>query len=567
MLDRVLIEIDEVERNYEDESENLDRNEETELGYLNSLENNFNSPLYITVFCNNVSLRMEIDSGACTSVIHMNTYNSMFSQLQLKSSGRQFRVVSGQNVNVVGYIDVLVRLNGNGKEVPLLLYVITGDLNFTPLFGRPWLDAFFGDWRKKLIENVNILNVQQNDERNDTEEIFKTFDSVFSETYGGPVSKFKADIVLKDESVPIFCKPYTVPFGLRDRVEEELERLQQNGVIYPVRYSRWASPIVPVEKTNGQIRICVDCKVTINRFINTDHYPLPRCDDIFAQLADCVYFCVLDLEGAYQQVEVSEQSQELLTINTHKGLFRYSRLIFGVKSAPAIFQSIMDTILNGAPKTQCYLDDIIIAGSTYSECKRNLYEVLTRLKTYRVKVNAAKCKLFKTEIEFLGHGISKGNIRPGMNKLEAIKKAPRPENLTQLRWYLGFLNYYSHFIPNLSTELAPLYELTRKGVVFKWSDECENCFIRSKDLLSRNHVLVLYDSRKPIVLQCDASPYGVGAVLSHVIDGVQRPILFASSTLTKAEQNYSQLHREALAIIFGVKKFHKYIYGKLKRLV
>lgn len=537
-------------------------NMNSELGYLNSVSGH-SVPVHITLNCSNVLLRMEVDSGACTSIIHMDTYRELFSDSQLKYTEKLLRVISGQHVNVVGYIDVLVRvLNSSLTEsIPLSLYVITSDRTFTPLLGRSWMDKLFVGWRDFWSEKINSVTDRDNSQ-NCVVEIFKKFDSVLNNVNGGPITKYKADIVVKESASPIFFKPYTAPFGLRGKIDEELDRLQRRNIIYPVRYSRWASPIVVVEKANGGIRICVDCKVTINRFITTDHYPLPRCDDIFANLTGCVFYCVLDLEGAYQQVEVSEESQEYLTINTHRGLFRYKRLIFGVKSAPAIFQSIMDNMLNGLSKTQCYLDDIIIGGSTFTECKQNLWNVLSRLGQYNVRVNASKCQFFKKEITFLGHRISDGCITPCVDKLDAIYKAPRPDNLTQLRSYLGLLNYYTHFIPNLSSELCPLYELTRKGSTFKWSENCENCFIRSKDLLHKHQVLILYDPQKPIVIQCDASPYGVGAILSHEVEGILRPVLFASSTLSQAEQNYSQLHREALAIIFAVKKFHKYIYGK-----
>lgn len=175
---------------------------------------------------------------------------------------------------------------------------------------------------------------------------------------------------------------------------------------------------------------------------------------------------MLDLAGAYQQLTVSKRSQELLTINTHKGLYRYQTLCFGVATAPAIFQSVIDQVPLGIERVFCYLDDILIGATTREECERKLEEVLSKLIEYDIRVNVSKCKLFQTEVEFLGHTITSEGIKPNKNKVQAIVEAPHPTNLNQLQSYLGLLNYYAKFIPNLSTKLEPLYNLLRKNTPF-----------------------------------------------------------------------------------------------------
>lgn len=185
--------------------------------------------------------------------------------------------------------------------------------------------------------------------------------------------------------------------------------------------------------------------------------------------------------------------------------------------------------------------------------------VLNRFNEYNVHL--AKCKFFETEISYLGHVIANGTIKPNEKKTEALINAPKPQNIAELQSFLGLLNYCSKFIPNLSSELHPLYGLLRKNTKFDWTNQCDKAFENSKQLLASNKVLALFNPTKQIVLTCDASPYGVGCVLSQNFDGIEKPVMFASSTLSPAEKNYSQTHREALAIIFGVKKFHKYIYG------
>lgn len=173
----------------------------------------------------------------------------------------------------------------------------------------------------------------------------------------------------------------------------------------------------------------------------------------------------------------------------------------------------------------------------------------------------------QSSIEYLGYTLTANGIKPNQDKLTAIEKVPAPRNNLELQAYLGLLNYYHRFLPNLSSELHPLYMLLRKGVKYLWTAECQSAFESSKKLLLSNIILEPYHSKKPLILAVDASPYGVGAVLSHRVDGVEKPIAFASATLTVAQQNYAQVHKEALAVMFGVDKFHKYIFGYHFKLV
>lgn len=242
-------------------------------------------------------------------------------------------------------------------------------------------------------------------------------------------------------------------------------------------------------------------------------------------------------------------------------MYQYTRLPFGVSSAPSIFQSVMDQVLLGIPGTSCYLDDILIGGSDLHDAKQKLFQVLDKLNEFNIKINLSKCKFFRDEIDYLGHTISQNGLKPNNGKVEAIANAPSPKNLSELQSYLGMLNYYSSFVPNLSSELKELYDLLGKDRKFIWTENIQNCFEKSKKLLLNNNLLELYDQNKPIIVTTDASPYGVGAVLAHLVNGVEKPVLFASSTLSPSEKNYSQIHREALAVMFGIKKFHKYIYG------
>lgn len=227
-------------------------------------------------------------------------------------------------------------------------------------------------------------------------------------------------------------------------------------------------------------------------------------------------------------------------MNTHKGLYRYNRLPFRVSSAPSIFQRTMENLLQGIKGVSVYIDDILITGSTTEEHLQTLDKVLERLETAGLKLNKLKCFFLRPYIEYLGHIIDQDGLHPTKEKVQAIQEAPKPQNVGELRSFFGIINYYNRFLPKLSSKLAPLYRLLQKDVKWTWGTEQDKAFEAAKRALQDDSLLVHYDESKPLILACDASQYGLGAVLSHVMeDGQERPVAYASRTLTSAEKNYS----------------------------
>ncbi len=273
-------------------------------------------------------------------------------------------------------------------------------------------------------------------------------------------------------------------------------------------------------------------------------------------------FTKLDLAHAYNQLELDEESKTFTVINTSKGLYQYNFMPFGVLSAPAIFQRTIENILQGIPRVSVYLDDILVTGNTETKHLKNLDKVLSRLQV-GARLKKQKCYFMLPSVEHLGHVISEKGIQPTDKKVQAIHAAPIPTNQSQLKSFLGLINYYCKFLPNFSHTLAPLYRLLQTKVPWCWKEEQQKAFDTAKKQLITNQILVHYDPSKSILLACDAYPYGLGAVLSHRMEGgEERPIAFPSRSLAPAEKNYSQLEKEALAIIFGVKHFHQYTYGR-----
>ena len=222
----------------------------------------------------------------------------------------------------------------------------------------------------------------------------------------------------------------------------------------------------------------------------------------------------------------------------------------------------MECILQGLPEVCVYLDDILITGKNEEEHLINLSAVLQNVSAAGMKLKSEKCSFLLKEVEYLGHKISAQGLQPSMEKVRAIVEAPQPVNITQLKSFLGMLNYYGKFLPTLLTHLAPFYELLRKNSRWTWGPEQKEAFQKAKSMLTSSKVLTHYDPAKPLILSCDASLYGVGAVLSHQMGEGEHLIAFVSRSLAPAEKNYSQIDKEALAIVFGVKHFHQYLFGQ-----
>ena len=184
----------------------------------------------------------------------------------------------------------------------------------------------------------------------------------------------KARFLVDDKFKPKFCKARPVPYAMRALVEQELDRLTKEGIIEPVQFAEWAAPIVPVLRSDKKsVRICGDFKLTINQASKLDRYPIPMVEDLFATLAGGKMFTKLDLSQPYQQIELEESSKNYVVINTQKGLFRYTRLPYGVASAPGIVQRTMENLLQGMNQVVVYIDDILVTGENKEAHLANLF--------------------------------------------------------------------------------------------------------------------------------------------------------------------------------------------------
>ena len=228
----------------------------------------------------------------------------------------------------------------------------------------------------------------------------------------------------------------------------------------------------------------------------------------------------------------------------------------------------MDRVLQGQKGCKCYLDDLLVFGEDEQELLQRLDEVLRRLEKNGLRLAPAKCKMMVPEVEYLGWKVTAEGISPTDSGTAALLEAPEPQDVHQLRSLLGSVTYFGRLLPDLSTVLAPLYQLMKKGSPWMWTRQCSAAVKKVKAMLTNPPVLMRYDPKLPPKLVTDASSVGVGAALMHVLPGgVERPVMYASRTLTATERKYAQVEREAAAVSYGVSRFHRFLYGRQFTLV
>jgi transposase InsO family protein len=471
---------------------------------------------------------MEMDTGSAATIISSKMWRSMGSP-PLTVSNRLFSAYDGHRMKPVGDI-VSCLIEANNVTITSTVTVVESSKQYG-LLGR---DVLFNFIHAPLAAN-------------------SIDDAELPAMKVEPVT-----IEIMDEAQLRFCKARPVPLPMVDEVDKELQRLEQRGIIAPVSNSRWASPVVWVKKRDGSLRMCADFKVHINRSIASDAYPLPTIETIFAGMTDAKAFAKLDLKEAYWQIPLDAKSRELCTINTSKGLYQMLRLPKGMKNSSAIFQRVMESTLKDIPGVVIFQDDILLHAPSSDTLAKRLSSVMNRLDEKGVTVNQSKSILNATEVKFLGHLISSTGIRPDPAIMKKIFSFKPPQSKSELESFLGLVNFFGRMIPDFSKIVNPLHALRKKDVPFEWTYEHQMCFNRLLQVLSEPPVLSSYDLHQPVSLTTDASEKAIGAVLTQN----DRPVIFVSRSLTKTEQRYSNIEREALAVVWAVLRLKQFLLGR-----
>ncbi len=382
----------------------------------------------------------------------------------------------------------------------------------------------------------------------------------------GKAEKYEYKLRLKQGADLSSGRHYRRRYGphLEKVVDDQVQSLLKSDIVEPST-SEVISPIVLVKKPDKTIRFCLDFRF-INQHLVDEIFPLATVSEALMRLNNSKYFSVLDMNSAYNQIPLEESSRYLTAFETSSGVYQFKRMCFGLKTAPLAFQRLMQTVLCGLTLSYVlvYLDDVLIHSASPDLHLQNLREVLERFKAAGMTLRRDKCHFFRENVDYLGFKISQDGVHPGDKGLRAIREYPIPQTWEQVRSFLGLCTFFQRFIPNFSDNALPLSRLV-EGKMYTWNLEHERCFDRLRKSITAAPLLShpdFDDNASPFIVQTDASGTGLAGVLLQDSDGYEHPISYASKKLSKTERNYSTIHREALAIIWAVRKFREYIYGR-----
>ena len=377
----------------------------------------------------------------------------------------------------------------------------------------------------------------------------------------GRTKNHQMTIKLNNET-PVTYRPYRIAFKERDEVNGILQELLDSEIIRNSE-SEFSSPLVIVKKKDGSKRICVDYR-GLNKITIKDKYPLPLIEDTVAKLEGFTYFTSLDLYSGYYQIPLNEESKSKTAFITQDGHYEFNVVPFGLTNAPAIFQRMINSITKKIKPeiALAYMDDIIIPSRTFEEGIERLKILLTSFREAGLTLNIKKCKFFMENIDYLGYEISKNGIKPSNIKIIAVKNFKKPENVHEIRQFLGLTSYFRKFVYNFALIAEPLTRLTRKDVPFKWEAQQEQAFGNLKNELCKRPILSLFSTKFKTEVHTDASAEGLGGILLQWQDEKNlKPVAFFSRQTSKEESKYHSYELETLAIVETLKRFRVYLIG------
>lgn len=513
---------------------------------VNSNVDNIVKDWYATLFIENCNryVKFKIDSGAQVNVLPEYMYYDMKCDEKIKPYMGQITSYGGTQLQVVGCCNLNISVNK--QRCNLEFIVIKTNNRSLPILGL------------KDSEKLNLISKSNEvfEIHNNFNQLIKDNEHLFSGI--GKINNIKCNFKLKPDYEPVTIPARRIPFSLRSEVKAELERLCKQNIICEVKEpTEFVSPLLVLAKPNKKLRLVLDPH-HLNEALYRELYQLPTFEEITSTMVGSKIFSTLDANKGFWQIELSEEASKLTTFSTPFGRFRFCRLPFGLRNAPEIFHRVFSEIFAGIPGVKIYIDDIIIYAKSIEEHNEILSNVLNKANEAGVRFNKAKCKFLVNEIKYVGHILSESGIRPDSDKVIAIKSIQEPKNTKELLRFLGTVNYLGKFIPNLADLTFNLRKLIKKDTVWLWTDVHQKEFENLKNMLSSDTVLAFFDEKADNVLSVDSSKHGLGAVLLQK----GKPIAYASKALSEAQQQYSQLEKEALAISFGCNRFHQYLFGK-----
>ncbi|MCG8047630.1 MAG: RNase H-like domain-containing protein [Candidatus Thiodiazotropha endolucinida] len=532
----------------EDSSDSSDN--ELYAGMINDLPlhsvNPLNDEWSVNSKINDKSINFQIDTGARCNVMSQDTFHSIGIKTPLKQTSTKLTSFSGHKLRPAGVVQLPCEIQGNDCNIDF--YIV--DSSVPSVLG--------GSTCREIGLIQRLYNIHAN-ELPKQKDLPQDIENSYKDLFEGLGCMPDTYSIKVDPSVkPVIHPPRKIPISMKEKVKSELKRMEAEGVIKKqTQPTDWVNSMVVVPKSNGKVRICIDPR-DLNKAVLREHYPMKTIDDILMEIPEAKVFSKLDAVSGYWQICLSHDSEKLCTFNTPLGRYSFTRLPYGLKSAGEVYQRSVSNMVQDIEGCEAIVDDILIWGKDIEEHDRRLQKVLNRIREYNMKLNRDKCEFRKSSISYVGHILTGQGIKPDPEKVRAVKEMMPPTDVKGLQTYMGFVNYLAKFIPNMSEITAPLRQLLENTTQWHWDSPQQNAFDLLKEKVTNAPVLRFYDPKLELTMSVDASSKGLGCVLLQ--EG--QPIAYASRALTKCQQNYAQIEKETLAITFGCRKMHQYVYGR-----
>lgn len=511
-----------------------------------------------------------LDSGANVSVIGGKLADGIMKTGNYNRWHGNVRTADGQKQCVSGTVKLDISYNGQEINcefliIPSILQDVICGMDFWRKFGLQILS----------VDSVNELATEEDSGRmpldaSQERRLQSMIDYFPSSDRDGLGCTTLIEHRINTEGAPPIKQRYYPISPAREKLLcGEVDRMVKLGVIEECPNSPWSSPGVLIVKPD-KVRFCLDSR-KLNSVTVKDAYPIPNIDGLLSRLPPVYFISKVDLKDAFWQIKLDEDSRPKTAFTIpNRPLYQFTRMPFGLCNAPQTMCRLMDQVIPYSLKTNVfvYLDDLLIVSKDFDEHMKHLHEVATQLRRANLTINVRKSSFAIRQVQYLGYIVGEGALRVDPDKVRAISEFPSPKSVRQLRRFLGMAGWYRRFIDDYATVTYPLTELLTKRRNFEWSSKAQSALELLKRKLTSAPVLVHANFDKPFVLQCDASTYGVGAVLAQLDDdGIERPIAYMSQKLNKAQRNYTTTELECLAVVLAVKKFRAYIEGQEFKII
>lgn len=534
-------------------------------------------------------LHVQVDSAAETNILPVRCFKQLYGHKYVRDDGSvdmscpditprpytRLSVYGGQGGDLEHFGVVRLICSLEEQKFPVSFFICASDgpillgLEDSLRLGLITVNRRHVEFASIAVVSTRSPDVPKVD--NTSQKIKDTSDliSQYPDCFKG-LGKFpgKYKIHLKENATPVVQAPRRCPINLKTEIQTELDHMEQEGIISKIPMAQpteWLSSLAYARKPNGKLRVCLDPRV-LNQSIKRTYHRAPTVEEVTHMLTNAKVFSKLDAKNGYWSIELDEDSKLLTAFNSPASNQRYvyNRLPFGLSVSQDLFQEAMDEVLRHQPGALGIADDVIVHGLNDDDHEANLRSLMSKAREKGLVFNPEKCHINVPEVPFFGTLYSAAGARPDPERVMEITQLPVPQCKQELQSFLGMIQYLAPFIPNLSEQTAPLRSLLKKDAEFVFTATQEQAFQKLKDCISQATTLRYYDPKLRTKIQVDASLRGLGAALIQEDPdepGVERIIAFASKSLTPTETRYANIERECLAVVFGVEKFHTYIYG------